>query len=280
MIHFVIESYQQKITKINFFNYFNYIFFFPGFISGPINRYNHFCEQFELQRNANLKNDLMHGSERIIHGLFKKFVLSSIVGPYTIINSTIPLLELHLGEIIISLYAYTLYFYFDFAGYSDIAIGCARMIGIELPENFNNPFFKKNLRQLWMNWHISLTSWLTDYIYWPITKKLRKYSYFKENPVFLSNISIVITFLVCGIWHGDTFNFVIWGLYHGFGLAGLNIYQKFKRKVKNKYLRQYFLSKYSEFIGCLITFNYFAFGIIFFSLDIKTIISLYLNIFE
>jgi D-alanyl-lipoteichoic acid acyltransferase DltB (MBOAT superfamily) len=264
MIHFIIESYKKQISQINLLNFINYIFFFPAFISGPINRYNHFCTQLKLN-NDNLKSDLQKGLERIIHGLFKKFVLCTIIFPYTIVNLEKPIFDLNGLQILIGCYAYAFYFYFDFSGYSDVAIGSAKIMGIELPENFDNPFFKKNIQQLWANWHISFTSWLTDYIYWPLSKKLRNLLYFKKRPVFLSNFSIIVTFIVCGMWHGDTIYFVLWGLYHGVGLAVLNTYKKYKRKVRNKTIRVYYRSKYSEVIGVVATFNFFSIGLLFFA---------------
>ena len=270
MIHFLIGSYKQQIKKLNFVKFASYIFFFPAFISGPINRYNQFAEQLEIKNN-NLKDDLKKGIERIIHGLFKKFVLSAIVFPYAIVNIQKSTIELSTYEIIVGLYAYTFYFYFDFSAYSDLAIGCGKIMGIELPENFNNPFLKPNIQQLWANWHMSLTRWLTDYIYWPLSKRLRRIEYLSRHPVLLSNISIIITFIICGMWHGESFNFVIWGAYHGVGLALLNIYQKQKRKIRNGAMKSYFLSKYSRWIGVIGTFNFFALGILFFSFDVKKI---------
>ena len=280
MIHFLIESYKKQIKHLNIFNFFSYIFFFPAFISGPINRYNQFSEALDLKNTSNIKDDLKVGVERIIHGLFKKFVLSAIVFPYAIVNIQKSILELNPYEILLGCYAYTLYFYFDFSGYSDLAIGCGKIMGIELPENFNYPFLKQNIQQLWANWHMSLTRWLTDYIYWPLTKKLRKAEYLSKHPVLLSNISIIITFLICGMWHGESFNFVIWGLYHGVGLAVLNIYQKQKRRVRNGLIKKYYLSKYSQWIGIIGTFNFFAIGIIFFSFDMVKIKNLFFRIFD
>lgn len=279
MMHFVIDCYKKQIKKIEALNFVNYIFFFPAFISGPINRYEQFSEQLRAREGASLKDDLRTGVERVIHGLFKKFVLSTIVYPYIIINVTKSVSEMNSWEIILGLYAYTLYIYFDFAGYSDIAIGSARIMGIELPENFSQPFLKKNIQQLWANWHMSLTRWLTDYIYWPLSKTLRKVEYLKKHPILLSNISIVVTFIICGMWHGESFNFVIWGLYHGVGLALLNIYQKQKRRIRNGMMRSYFSSKYSKWIGIIGTFNFFAFGILFFSFDLEAIKTLFLRVF-
>ena len=278
MMHFIIESYKHKIKDLNFINFFNYIFYFPAFISGPINRYNHFIEEINYRQNTNIKQDLKIGLERIIHGLFKKFVLAAIVFPYVLINIKSPIAEVSIFKIIIGIYAYTLYIYFDFAGYSDIAIGSARIIGIELPENFNNPFIKRNIQQLWANWHISLTGWLTDYVYWPLARKLRNYNYFKKNPITLSNICIIITFIAVGIWHGEEFNFIVWGLYHGIGLAILNSYQKLKRKVRNPYIKKYYKSKLSQLIGIFVTFNFFTFGILFFTWDMTKISEFFLKI--
>ena len=274
MMHFVVESYKKQINKLAILDFLNYIFFFPAFISGPINRYSHFVEQLNLRGMNNIKSDLRIGSERIIHGLFKKFVLVSIAYPYVIINVQKSIIEMSAFEIVLGLYAYTLYIYFDFAGYSDIAIGSAKILGIELPENFNNPFMKKNIQQLWANWHISFTGWLIDYIYWPLTRKLRNFEFLRKSPIFLSNISIIVTFIVCGIWHGETFNFVVWGFYHGIGLAIFNIYQKQKRRIKNPRVRQYFKSKYSIWIGIFVTFNFFTLGILLFSMQMEDIILL------
>jgi len=271
MMHFIIECYKKKIVGLNYLNFLNYIFFFSAFISGPINRYNQFSKQLDFKSENSIKSDVKTGTERVLHGLFKKFVLCTIVYPYALVSMPGPVTELSAYQIMLGLYAYTFYFYFDFSGYSDIAIGSARIMGIELPENFNYPFLKKNIQQLWANWHISLTTWLTDYIYWPLARRMRKIAFFRKRPITLSNISIIVTFVVCGMWHGDTLNFVIWGSYHGVGLAVLNIYQKQKRKIRNSFVRSYFQSKYSEFVGIIATFHFFTFGILFFAMDISKI---------
>lgn len=279
MMHFIIESYNRRINKLNFITFINYIIFFPSFISGPINRYNHFVEQYDSLSNNDLGNDFRKGAERIVNGIFKKIVLCAIIYPYTLVNMQGAVGDLSLSSILLGLYAYTLYFYFDFSGYTDLAIGCARIIGLGLPENFNNPFMKKNIQQLWASWHMSLTGWLTDYIYWPLSKRLRKVTFFRSNPILLSNISIIVTFIICGMWHGEKFNFILWGTYHGIGLAILNMYQKKKRKIKNKILRDYFQSKYSYWIGVIGTFHFFVFGILLFSLNAEEIKAFLLRFF-
>jgi len=271
MIHFVVESYKRQIKQLSLLNFLTYIFFFPSFISGPINRYNQFSEQMAVIGENKILDNTRSGVERVIHGLFKKFVLATIVSSYALANKQASIMQLSGYEVIVGMYAFALYVYFDFAGYSDIALGAARIMGIELPENFNAPFFRKNIQELWANWHMSLTRWLTDYVYWPMAKFLRRNASLSKRPVLLSNISIISTFIVCGMWHGESLNFVVWGLYHGIGLSVLNIYQKQKRKIRNKFVRQYFLSKYSRWVGIILTFNFFVMGILIFLLDLTTL---------
>ena len=104
-----------------------------------------------------------------------------------------------------------------------------------------------------------------------MSRKLRRVDYFRKRPIFLSNTSIIVTFIICGMWHGEPLNFVLWGFYQGIGLATLNVYQKQKRKIRNSYIKSYFMSKYSQWVGIIITFNFFVFGILLFSLNIEQI---------
>jgi len=269
MIHVLVESYRRKIDRMDLLDYFNYILFFPSFISGPINRYNHFSSQIHAQPGTTTGQDLKMGAERIVHGMFKKFVLVPILFPFILDSQAQNLGELSLAKLLLGLYAYALYFYFDFSGYSDLAIGSARVMGIELPENFNNPFLKRNIRELWANWHMSLTGWLVDYIYWPLVRKLRNRDYFRGHPIFLSNLGMFITFIICGMWHGETTNFLIWGAYHGIGISVLTIYQRKKRAVRSQFVQSYFRSRASGIVGSIVTFNFFAVGLVFFVMDLS-----------
>lgn len=259
-LHFVFEGYKRTIQKMSLLSFMNYLLFFPGFISGPINRYQHFYDNSEMVRRSPLRADLAAGLPRIIHGLFKKIVLVTLLSPLTIQNMGVPISQMSWGQMIVGFYAVALYFYFDFSGYTDLAIGGGRIMGFILPENFNFPFLKKNIQQLWANWHMSLTSWLTDYIYWPMVRKLRNGDLLRKHPVLLSNIAIITTFALCGIWHGQTLNFLFWGLYQGVGIATVNIYQSWKRKIRLPAARRYFGSSFSYALGVFATFNFFALG--------------------
>jgi len=266
-IHFIVENYKKPTKEGAFLDYANYMFFFPSFISGPINRFNHFVDNSILKRKTAFRDDISPGLERIIHGLFKKTVLTTILFPYTLTNMGIPLENMGIGTFLFGLYAYAFYFYFDFSGYTDLAIGSARLMGYVLPENFDFPFLKKNIQQLWAHWHMSLTSWITDYVYWPLVRKMRQSSSLREHPLLISNIAIVITFLICGIWHGEGSNYVLWGAYQGLGIAGVNVYQNWKRKVRDEKALKYFRSPVSHYLGVFGTFNFFALGLVMFVLN-------------
>lgn len=269
MIHFIVESYRLKIENPDLRYYLNYVLFFPSFISGPINRYAHFSEQLSSPPKTGFSKDIALGSERIVHGLFKKLVLVQLLYPHILSQHARPLTQLSFGGMAVGLYAYALYFYLDFSAYSDLAIGAARILGFELPENFNRPFLKKNIRELWMNWHMSLTGWLVEYIYWPLVRKLRGMEFFRPRPIALSNLAIIITFIACGIWHGETPNFIIWGAYHGLGISMVNIYQRKKRKVHTSVFVRYFRSRASALAGTFLTFNFFTWGLLLFTCDLS-----------
>jgi len=263
-IHFIIESYKKNIQNLRFIEFLNYLMFFPSFVSGPISRYNDFYENSASAKGSRLRDDLLPGVKRIFHGLFKKFVITVILFPHTLIHpKTPPVSELALWQVLMGLYAYALYFYFDFSGYTDLAIGTARLLGFKLPENFNLPLLKKNIQKFWANWHMSLTGWLTDYVYWPLVRRLRNYEMLRKYPLLISNTAIVLTFFLCGAWHGEGVNFILWGMYHGVGIVIVNLYQKWKRQVRHPLALKYYSSFLSHCIGVALTFNYFAIGLMF-----------------
>lgn len=270
-IHVIVETYRGAITGVDALTFFNYMTFFPAFVSGPINRYAEFAAQLRSDARGTLGADLRAGGERVVHGLFKKLVLVPIVFPFVLTNLPGPLEQMSPRDAVLGLYAYALYFFFDFAGYTDLAIGGARLIGIQLPENFDRPFFQKNIRDLWSSWHMTLTSWLVDYVYWPVVRKLRNVEFLRTRPVLLSIIGMNVTFIGCGIWHGEAPHFVLWGAYHGIGISALNLYQRRKKRIRNLAVQRWFNSRYSRWVGALATFNYFAAGLALFVLDLDKV---------
>ncbi len=276
-IHFLVECHNRKIKDLNFLTFVSYIFFFPGFFIGPINRY----PNFRKDMNCDVADiNILWGMKRVITGLFKKVVLSSIFFPYSIIALDLTDPSMSKLQAFLGVYAYGLYVYFDFSGYSDMAIGSGRMVGIRLPENFNQPFLKRNLQQFWANWHMSLTAWLTDYIYWPLIRRLRHIKTMRRRTVTISCIGIIVTFMVCGIWHGDGKHYLYWGTFHGVGLALLNIYRHVVKKSFSRKM-QIFINKsrVSYVVSNFVTVNYVCFSFIFFAFNqeqIKSFFSIFL----
>jgi alginate O-acetyltransferase complex protein AlgI len=279
-IHVIVEAYRGGLTGVDALGFFNYMTFFPAFISGPINRYPDFAAQLRGEAQGTLGADLRAGGERIVHGLFKKFVLVPIVFPYVLTSLGKPLGSVSGLEAALGLYASALYFFFDFAGYTDLAIGGARLIGIRLPENFDRPFLQKNIRDLWSSWHMTLTNWLVDYVYWPVVRKLRNVEFFRTRPVLLSIVGMNVTFIGCGIWHGEAPHFLLWGAYHGLGISVLNLYQRRKKRIRSRAAQRWFNSRYSRWAGAFATFNFFAAGLALFVLDLGQVRTLLSAVFR
>lgn len=195
---------EQK-TKVKFHETALYIGFFPQLVAGPIVRYNDIINQIRTRRETiSLFNS---GIERFIIGLFKKVIIANSCGLLidTILKNDIELLGASAAWLGIIAYAFQIYF--DFSGYSDMAIGLGRMFGFEILENFNFPYISKSIREFWRRWHISLSTWFRDYVYIPLggSKASEKKTY----------RNLMIVFLLTGFWHGATWSFVFWGVFHG-----------------------------------------------------------------
>ena len=161
------------------------------------------------------------------------------------------------------LYAYAFQLYFDFSGYTDIAIGLGRLLGIKLPENFNAPYLKPNLTQFWNSWHMTLTQWFRAYFFNPVTRALRSGKKPLPIPIIIF-VTQVATMVLIGLWHGVTLNFVIWGLWHGLGLFIHNRWSELSRK-RFEVLSPRWQSALNVG-GGLLTFNFIALGWVFFAL--------------
>jgi alginate O-acetyltransferase complex protein AlgI len=186
-----------------------YIFFFPQLIAGPILRWNAIAPQLD-QRTVS-GDQFAEGIRRFVGGLGKKmFIANSLALPADQIFA-LPADELSLATAWFGIVCYTLQIYFDFSGYSDMAVGMGKMFGFRFLENFDFPYIAQSVRDFWRRWHISLSTWFRDYVYIPLggnrVSEARNY------------LNLVIVFFLCGLWHGPSWTFVIWGLYHGVFLA-------------------------------------------------------------
>lgn len=210
-LSFIIDSYRKKVPQYGLLNYAVYVSYFPQLVAGPIVRYDEVLPQLNDYNKKKIDWDnLSDGFVIFILGLAKKLLIADVFGKavdwgygnLSIISS---------GEAYLIMLAYTMQIYFDFSGYCDMAIGIAKMMNIELPMNFNSPYKAKSIPEFWNRWHMTLTRFLTEYVYIPLggnrKGKVRTY------------VNIMLVFLVSGIWHGANWTFVLWGLVHGMGMV-------------------------------------------------------------
>lgn len=255
-----------KLPAMTLREFITFVVFFPALISGPIDRADRFVKDLRAPFAFNLA-DATEGARRIAIGAFKKFVLADAL-------ALIALNEMNARQVFpggwawLLLYAFTLRIFFDFAGYTDIALGVARFFGIKLPENFRNPYLKSNLTQFWNSWHISLTQWIRAYYFNPLTRALRQRNVSMVAIIFVSQIT---TMLVIGLWHGITLNFVIWGLWHGVGLFVHNRWSDFVKSRLAIPPERANLQRAMNIAGIVITFNFVALGWVWFALPTTTL---------
>ena len=255
LIHWLVECHKRTVRGQNFLSYINYLFFFPTFMAGPIDTFNNFhywVQNTHVRYNARM---LLAGVGRIFMGAVKTLLLVPLMLPYaTDYHTLLPHMS-PWGAVICAAVLYSFYIYIDFSGYCDLAIGMAYMMGIRTPENFNNPYLSANIAEFWKRWHITFSTFLKIYVFKPIISLLNRFPIRKFRMV-VSVIAYLLTFLVCGLWHGSTLNFVLWGLWHGLGLSVYKIFT-FHHPIKP--------TRTNRIIGIVVTFVFVTIGWIFFN---------------
>jgi alginate O-acetyltransferase complex protein AlgI len=224
--------------------FFSYVSFFPSLISGPIDKAKLLIPQLENKRVFDT-NQATDGLRQILWGLFKKVVVAdncADISNHIFNNYTdLPASSLFLGALF-----YTFQLYADFSGYSDMALGFARLLGFNITKNFNFPFFAQNIADYWRRWHMSLTAWLTEYVFTPLSIKFRDYG--KTGLA----LAIIINFTICGIWHGANWTFVLYGFLHGCYFIPLIIKGTMNKKIKKE--KSTLLPSFTEIRNILATF--------------------------
>jgi alginate O-acetyltransferase complex protein AlgI len=224
-LSYTIDVYRKKIRAVrDFYKLALYISFFPQLVAGPIVRASDFIPQLDEDRNVSFAN-LKKGLQIFIFGLFKKIVIADWLSVFVDDVFSTPA-AFHAISIILAIIGYSIQIYFDFSGYSDMAVGCAKCLGYDFVKNFNMPYAAVNLTDFWHRWHISLSGWLKEYLYIPLggNRKGPLRMYFNQ----------MITMLLGGLWHGANWTFVAWGALHGIALCLHKYYSGIMKKIKSQ----------------------------------------------
>lgn len=224
-LSYTIDVYQGKIkATYDIIEFFAFISFFPQLVAGPIERAMHLLPQFQKQRGFEYAK-AADGSRQMLWGFFKKVVIADNCG--VIVSGVWGGRNYDNGlELLIGAFLFTIQIYCDFSGYSDIAIGCGRLFGIDLMRNFNYPYFSRTMPEFWRRWHISLMTWFRDYVYIPLGGN--------RCSRLLNIRNVIVVWAISGLWHGANWTFVCWGLYHGLLLVIYNLFgwnQKYEHAV-------------------------------------------------
>jgi alginate O-acetyltransferase complex protein AlgI len=224
-IAYIVDCYRDNAGKpAGILDYSLYMSFFPRLTAGPIVRADEFLPQLAQRAMVN-SAALWEALVLICFGMFKKLVIADNLA--AVADPIFSDLHTNPSRILLATYAFTVQLYCDFSGYTDIALGVARLFGYKLPENFNWPYLSKNPADFWRRWHISLSNWLREYIFFSLPGQRSK------NKIYIY-INLLITMLICGIWHGTGWTFVLWGLYHGVLLASYYAIRGDLRAPKNQ----------------------------------------------
>ena len=254
----VIFSIQDRlIAGIPIAQYFAYLFFFPTISSGPIDRYRRFADDWKrYHARGELMIDLDGAVHRIFTGFLYKFILAALIDKYWLE----PMKQFAGPLAAVSyMYAYSLYLFFDFAGYSAFAIAISYLLGIHTPENFNKPFLAPNIRDFWNRWHMTLSFWLRDHVYMRFVMAATKGRWFK-NRFTASHIGFFLSFGLMGLWHGVEPHYIIYGLYHACLLVGYDIFSRW-----NKTHKLWGTSVRWRVASTLLTVHLVCFGFLIFS---------------
>lgn len=240
---YLCDSYYGKTKEYDFLNYALFVSFFPHLVAGPIIHHSEMMPQFERLKNKFINwRNLSEGLFLFLIGLFKKAIIADTLAKWASMgfDSMSPLSCL---EALVSILSYSFQIYYDFSGYTDMALGVAKMFNIDLPQNFNNPYIAIDIQDFWRRWHMTLSRFLRDYLYFPLGGNR------KGN--IRTYINIMIVFFICGLWHGASWMFIIWGLLHGAASSINRLWQRTN-------------IEFPHWLSWLITFGFINFTWIFF----------------
>ena len=256
LISYVIEVHREHIQPCtDFIEFGTYVAFFPTILSGPIDRPNTFIPQIRVKRLFNYEL-AVDGCRQILWGMFTKMCIADNLAPIT---ESVWTNYNHMSSLtlICAALLYPIEMYADFDGYSNMAIGISKLLGFNIARNFNHPFLSRSIAEYWRNWHISLTSWLTDYVFAPLNIAFRNYGNFGII------LAILINFLLIGLWHGANWTFALFGIYHGLLYVPIILWGTLNKRKKIKE-NSYGLPSFKDISKIITTFLLVSFGLLLF----------------
>ncbi len=265
-LSYSIDVYRKKIEPTrDIVAFFAYVAFFPQLVAGPIERATNLLPQFQTNRKFSY-DQAVDGMRQILWGLFKKIVVADNCATY--VDQVWATYDTQTGStLLLAAILFTFQIYGDFSGYSDIAIGTAKLFGIKLIRNFNNPYFSRDIAEFWRRWHISLTTWFRDYVYIPLGGSRPEIPAHIQHPVLYKKLIIIrntfVIFLLSGFWHGANWTFIAWGAYHAILFLPLILLGQ-NRKYTNQVAEGRLLPTFRESFQILLTFFLAVFGWIIF----------------
>ena len=254
-IHYAVDRYRGRTEAGSFREYLAFILFFPTMVAGPIKRYQDFLPKLRTP-GVEWPDDWSQGITRILSGLVKKFAVADFMTAFTNHLNRTDIALAQRWVLPVWLLAYGVKIYFDFSGYSDIAIGSARLFGIRVPENFDWPYFRTNVAEFWKHWHMSLYRWLVDYVFIPLGGSRVA----GQSRVY---VNVLITMFLSGLWHGAGLNFIVWGLWHGMLLCVHRLWSAWRGAAGPP-------SVAGRLLGWTVTFASVNLGWAFFCMDLPT----------
>lgn len=262
-VQIIMEMRDGVIKEYSPWIYIKFLLFFPTISSGPIDRYRRFAQDEKNPPEPEIYLGLL---QKGIHNLFMGFLYKFLIGYFfgQVLLPIVSFRALAQGgfslELVAYMYIYSLYLFFDFAGYSYFAIGTSRLMGYDTPINFNKPFLAWNIKEFWNRWHMTLSFWFRDYIYMRLMFALIKKKVFKSR-IVASNVGYFALFLIMGIWHGLTWYYIAYGLYHATLICLTDAWLRFKKKHK----KQLPSNRFTHALAVVLTFHAVVFSFLIFS---------------
>jgi membrane protein involved in D-alanine export len=261
-VQVIIETRDGLIKDYNLWHYMQFLMFFTTLSAGPIDRYRHFEQGLTTPPTPDRYTEMLrNGIACIFTGFLYNYIIAHLLG-----NFLLPVVKDYVFSgggvlgVLCYMYVYSLFLFFDFAGYSKFAIGTAYLMGYEIPPNFNMPFLSSNIKEFWNRWHMSLSFWFRDYVYMRIMMMLLQKKVFRSR-VTASNVSYVVLFFLMGLWHGLTWYYIAYGLYHA-GMICINDgWLRYKKKHKDGIPS----NRFTKMLAVVITFNAVCGGFLIFS---------------